>query len=186
MDAKTFEVILTRRLDKTRQVLGIKAGEYSSPVDRLHNFKAAARHSDRAGETPEQALWGMVLKHFVCILDFVRATEKGDAPSRAVIDEKVGDFINYMILLEALFVERLQGRPDLGEVVGAGGPVLIKTGPFGGVDLSQGGGIVAPQLAPGETVPSKEKASCFSNTVRETLFPSMPPAQNGANVETKA
>jgi hypothetical protein len=102
MKTERFEMLMYRRRDRIVQILGTKAKEYATGEDRLHNFKVAAR---MAGVTPEEARMGMDLKHRVCIEDMV----KGRIPlTREMIDEKLGDHINYMVLLEALLIERLE------------------------------------------------------------------------------
>lgn len=101
MHPLTFQAIVTKRQELIQQVLGTKAQEYALGGDRLHNFKIAAR---MAGITPEQALMGMDLKHRVCIEDLV---ERRLPLTAELITEKIGDHINYMILLEALLIERL-------------------------------------------------------------------------------
>jgi len=95
-----FENILEVRIDKIRETLKSKAKEYATE-DRLHNFKIAARICDT---TAEQALWGMASKHLVSIIDMV-SDSKDRIPSHAMVDEKIGDMINYLILLEAVFLE---------------------------------------------------------------------------------
>ncbi len=106
MKTERFELLMYRRRDRIVQILGAKAKEYATGEDRLHNFKVAAR---MAGVTPEEALMGMDLKHRVCIEDMV----KGRIPlTREMIDEKLGDHINYMVLLEALLIERLEDGVD--------------------------------------------------------------------------
>ena len=106
MSAKQFEAVLQSRLDKIKAVLGAKAKEYSSDTDRYHNFNIAGR---MAGTTPEKALKGMMLKHEVSVLDLIEWS--GAAPSRiteALIDEKIGDNINYLILLEGMLKHRIK------------------------------------------------------------------------------
>jgi hypothetical protein len=99
MDQKTFSKILENRLKQIKSVLGEKAGEYAQRGDRLHNFKVAARANQMS---PEQALWGMATKHLVSVMDLVN----GDLCAKpAVVNEKIGDMINYLILLEAIFKE---------------------------------------------------------------------------------
>lgn len=97
-----FQEILAERLRKTEEILGVKAREYASGGNRYHNFDVAAR---LLGVSPEVALWGMMAKHVVSIMDMV----EGDA-SVAMIDEKVGDAINYLILLEGLLRRRESKR----------------------------------------------------------------------------
>jgi hypothetical protein len=102
MTAAEFDAILSARLEKTRSVLASKAGEYASDKDRLHNFKSAA---GLEGDTPADALRGMLRKHWVSIMDLCEAFAiRGSVPV-AKIDEKVGDAINYLCLLEAVLLE---------------------------------------------------------------------------------
>lgn len=101
MKAETFEtMILEKRIEKIKTVLGNKAKEYSSYKDRLHNFKVAARIQNT---TPEKAAFGMALKHLVSVMDIIENTPK--KPSKEMVDEKIGDLINYLVLIEALLLE---------------------------------------------------------------------------------
>ena len=106
MTAAEFDAILSARLAKAREVLSAKAGEYATDADRLHNFKRAAREFPGPGETqPADALVGMMRKHWVSIADIVERKCCGNPVPAAVIDEKIGDAINYLILLEAVLRE---------------------------------------------------------------------------------
>ena len=103
MTNEDFDKLLDRRLEKTREVLGKKGEEYASDVDRLHNFKAAGRMD---GESPEKALWGMLKKHLVSVMDMANGITSPIKCTDEYIDEKIGDTINYFILLEARLKER--------------------------------------------------------------------------------
>ena len=81
------------------KVLGKKAKEYAVNGNRYHNFDVAARV---LGQTREEALMGMAIKHFVCILDMVEVPWEIDS---TIVDEKIGDMINYLILLEGMLLE---------------------------------------------------------------------------------
>lgn len=105
MTNEQFDEVVQNRVCRINGVLTSKAKEYSSNIDRLHNFKAAAR---RLNTSPEIALQGMMEKHAVSINDMIENTRIGICPSDASVDEKIGDMINYLILLEALFKERKQ------------------------------------------------------------------------------
>ena len=95
MDSEEFEKIFERQVAQSREVLLTKAKEYATDDDRLHNFEAA---SALIGGTPEQALWGFAVKHLVSISDMVKDAEYH---SEEKWDEKIGDAINYLILLRA-------------------------------------------------------------------------------------
>lgn len=99
-----FEEILDNRLEKIKTVLGEKAREYVRNGDRLHNFNRAAKIARSERET---VLWnGFALKHLVSVLDIIDDIEKGDIPSNELADEKIGDLINYLILLETSIKHR--------------------------------------------------------------------------------
>lgn len=101
MTHNQFEELLQRRLKLTGDVLGVKAQEYASATDRLHNF---TRSSVITGESRGQVCIGFFLKHLVSILDMVDADAKSQSHSKVYIDEKIGDAINYLILLAASLI----------------------------------------------------------------------------------
>jgi len=103
MNAREFKKIVKDRQKHTQETLLTKATEYAKDNDRLHNFKRAGLMND---QTPAQALWGMASKHLVSIMDMVENTEQGIYPSEDQVEEKIGDMINYLHLLEAVFVEQ--------------------------------------------------------------------------------
>jgi hypothetical protein len=98
MNTKNFEAVLLHRLDETCKVLGNKALEYATQ-DRLYNFNRAA---DIKQCSPKEALWGMALKHLISVLDLVEGRLNN---TEYMVNEKVGDLINYLILLEAVMAE---------------------------------------------------------------------------------
>lgn len=100
MKTEGFDQLLAERLAKIEAVLGSKAREYASDSDRLHNFKAAG---ELQRCSPERALLGMLSKHLISVVDMIMDFIVY-APE--VVDEKIGDSINYLILLEALMKER--------------------------------------------------------------------------------
>lgn len=105
MEAKRFNEILEERVQKTLTVLAQKAVEYAPGMDRLHNFKRAARMT---GETPLQVCLGFMVKHLVSVFDIVDGLANSVVVRTAMVDEKIGDSINYLILLEALIRERIE------------------------------------------------------------------------------
>ena len=113
-----FNDIVQERVKAIIATLEYKAGEYAKDNNRFHNFDVAARIK---GESPEKALYGMSIKHFVSVVDLVAGA--ADLPERyakgedieAIINEKIGDMINYLILLEGLLKRRLNpiGAADI-------------------------------------------------------------------------
>ena len=104
-----FDVVLQNRINLILEVLAKKAGEYAGDEDRLHNFEAATAIMEAAGfETSrEREIVSMAMRHIVSVLDLVRKNMLGESIPREMISEKIGDNINYLILLEAgLYAEQ--------------------------------------------------------------------------------
>lgn len=102
MTSKDFNTMLDNRLADIKKVMASKGAEYAAESDdRLHNFKVAARMNDT---TAAKALWGMMTKHLVSVTDMIAKDEASDY----LINEKIGDCINYFILLEAIFRDKLE------------------------------------------------------------------------------
>ena len=100
MNTQDFNKIVDSRIDKIRAVLASKGKEYAKE-DRFYNIKRAAEASHC---TVTEAWRGMWMKHLVSVMDLVEGTL--DA-TEYMIDEKIGDCINYLILLEGILRERL-------------------------------------------------------------------------------
>ena len=106
MTENEFQEVLNARLIKIKETLSSKAKEYATDMDKLHNFNVGARLT---GQTRERVLWGFALKHYISFLDILDGLDKGKLPSEAIVDEKVGDLINYLVLIEASIKDRLNG-----------------------------------------------------------------------------
>jgi hypothetical protein len=100
MKNNDFIPITEQFVKDMRDILDMKDIEYSSDTDRLYNFKIAANMSD---ETPERALWGMLVKHLISVRDICYHPE---SVTRGLLKEKTIDTANYMVLLNALIMER--------------------------------------------------------------------------------
>ena len=99
-----FQHVLKQRMELIQKLYDKKAAEYGSGSNPFHNFDKAAEINNTS---PEKALWGMLTKHLVSILDIVEATENKEftcAPE--IFQEKIGDLIQYSILLEGLLMRR--------------------------------------------------------------------------------
>lgn len=120
MNIQDFNRLVDERIEKIRSVLSKKAEEYATE-DRLHNFKVAAK---TLGVTSERALIGIYIKHFVSVLDLVDWIDNTpEKITSEIVDEKIGDSINYHILLEGLLRERIENMKDI--------DMNIKLPPFG-------------------------------------------------------
>jgi len=99
MTNKEFQKHFENRVTMSRETLIEKAKEYASKIDRMHNFVRAGAILDCSRE---EACLSFAVKHFVSIQDMVKS---GQPFSEITIEEKLGDMINYMILLEAMLLE---------------------------------------------------------------------------------
>lgn len=108
MTSETFEKVVERRIERVRRVLVEKGREYQRGPDRLSNFKNSAA---TLRSTPEDALLGQWAKHVTSLVDLVQDLREGKVASRVVWDEKIGDAVNYLFLLEGLTFDRLGDQP---------------------------------------------------------------------------
>lgn len=99
MKIETFNQILERRIELTKKVLVQKGNEYGEQVDRLANFKRLAEEQDCH---ILEAWFGVAAKHLVSVKQMVKSKQKYP---QEVWDEKLGDLINYLCLLEAIVQE---------------------------------------------------------------------------------
>ena len=98
MRTEQFENIINKRIETCKSVLCSKVEEYATD-DRLHNFKIAGELQKC---TAVKALGGMMAKHTVSVYDLIDDYEQGKAISKEMWAEKIGDSINYLLLLTAL------------------------------------------------------------------------------------
>jgi hypothetical protein len=96
MNTPDFNKVVEDQLNRIQNVLIKKAAEYNLDTDRLSVFKHAAAVSE---ETPEQALYGFMLKHIISVTDMINS--KGTY-SEELWNEKITDICNYLILLQGL------------------------------------------------------------------------------------
>ena len=113
MNAKDFDKIVADRMAWCRQTLCAKGDEYAREGDRLWNFKVAAR---KLNCHPAEALAGMMVKHTVSVDDIIDGLAKGIVPPKELVAEKIGDSINYLLLLEGLIEEERQKREEVPEM----------------------------------------------------------------------
>lgn len=99
MTNERFNDIVKEQLTRCVDTLCIKGDEYGEDFDRLSHFKVAGALQKRR---PEDALVGMMCKHIVSVVEMSRT------PGYFTEDqwnEKIGDSINYLLLLSALIRE---------------------------------------------------------------------------------
>ena len=103
MTQEKFNVFAKNFVKKTTSVLYAKGKSYAlNRNDRLEHFKRAAQYLDT---TPQEACLSQLTKHLISIRDMVCA-DNGAVFSPEQWDEKIGDAINYLVLLRAIVIDQ--------------------------------------------------------------------------------
>jgi len=98
MTREDFSSRVEKRIDLVRQTLLTKHKEYAKDDNVFRNFDEAAGGLSLHGSSAE-VLWSYMTKHLVSIKDIVANNKPVDTTA---VSEKIGDVINYLILLEAM------------------------------------------------------------------------------------
>ncbi len=98
-----FEKVVRERLETINHLLMVKGKEYVRGDDRYHNF---TRSGEMNRQTPTRALHGMNTKHLVSMLDMLDDIDAGSYPTEKAVNEKFGDIMVYLVILEALIKDR--------------------------------------------------------------------------------
>ena len=104
MIPKKFYSLVADIMEMCSTTLMKKGDEYSIASDKLYNFKRAGAMLD---QHPAQALRGMKAKHDISVLDIIEQVANGQLPTKELLEEKIKDSINYLILLYAIIVEEI-------------------------------------------------------------------------------
>lgn len=104
MTLEEFNQLHNERVEKSRKVLIQKNREYGTELDVLESFKEQSELSIH--NTSPAIGWELLVKHLYSVRRIIREYEEsGTHPTKEMIDEKFGDAINYLILIEALLKE---------------------------------------------------------------------------------
>lgn len=121
MTSEEFMKSVSARLDSVVFTLTGKADEYARG-DRLSNFFQIAQLTR---VTPERALTQLVAKHIVALYDFIGDLDEGKMQSAERWNEKIGDIIAYMVLLDAMLTEK---RTQTGQGLKETSPTISSVG----------------------------------------------------------
>jgi len=102
-----FEKVVDETLQQIRETLIAKGKEYRRNNNPFHNFEVGAR---KKNITREKVLDGMLLKHEISIEDITNDLDSGKLPTEAVVNEKFGDVLIYLILKKAMFLQRILNK----------------------------------------------------------------------------
>ncbi len=103
MKIQEFKKLLEYRFDKTRETYSTKMTEYANIMDVFKSFREGVGFSFH--DTPEGVAWEYACKHLECIKTIISKLP-GEVPTDELLEEKIGDAINYLIILEGLIKER--------------------------------------------------------------------------------
>lgn len=105
-----FEFLVKFRFSKCQETLVKKATEYATEGERLANFK---RGASLLNTTPAHVAMGYGLKHLISVIDMV----EGRLPvTEEMMDEKFGDALNYLVLLEACLKDQQPKKQNPGQL----------------------------------------------------------------------
>ena len=99
MNTDDFTASVDRTVNRATTLLTMKNDGYSPNQDKLEQFKLAAKIQ---GITSKEALGGMMVKHTTSVYEMIGS---GKEYTLEQWDEKIGDHINYLILLRAIVEE---------------------------------------------------------------------------------
>ena len=110
MTRKQFvEDVVQRRVQLIKDVLQSKNEEYAGQEDVFKAFTESLPLSFH--DTKQAVAWEFMVKHLQSIKMIIEARAKtGKIPDEKVLEEKIGDAINYLILIEGMFKEDMEPR----------------------------------------------------------------------------
>lgn len=103
MTRKQFvEEVVQRRIQLITDVLQSKNNEYANQEDVFKAFTEALPLSFH--DTKQAVAWEFMVKHLQAIKVIIEEkAKKGKLPDEKLLEEKIGDAINYLILIEGMF-----------------------------------------------------------------------------------
>jgi hypothetical protein len=108
MTRKQFvEDVVQRRIQLIKDVLQSKNEEYAGQEDVFKAFTESLPLSFH--DTKQAVAWEFMVKHLQSIKMIIETkAKKGKLPDEKVLEEKIGDAINYLILIEGMFKEDME------------------------------------------------------------------------------
>ena len=108
MTRKQFvQDVVQRRVQLIQEVLEHKTSEYADKEDVFKAFTESLPLSFH--DTKQAVAWEFMVKHLQSIKMIIEAKAKsGKLPNEKVLEEKIGDAVNYLILIEGMFKEDLE------------------------------------------------------------------------------
>jgi hypothetical protein len=107
MTRKQFvQEVVQRRVQLIKDILETKSSEYADQDDVFKAFTESLPLSFH--DTKQAIAWEFMVKHLQSIKMIIEAKSKtGKLPDEKMLEEKIGDAINYLILIEGMFKEEM-------------------------------------------------------------------------------
>jgi hypothetical protein len=103
MKRDKFELLLASVFNRTQNILASKSKEYATDSDVFASFKKGTGFSFH--NEPEKVAYEYLCKHLESIKNMLNNLD--NPPNKNQINEKLGDAINYLIIIEGLLKERI-------------------------------------------------------------------------------
>tara|TARA_Y100000361_G_scaffold135648_1_gene135741 strand:+ start:335 stop:649 length:315 start_codon:yes stop_codon:yes gene_type:complete len=104
MKLSKFKSLLHSIFKRSEDTFTVKRAEYADDIDVFENIRNGVGFS--LNSEPEHVAWSYAAKHLESIQSIIRKLPN-EKPSEELINEKFGDAINYLIIIEGLLKERL-------------------------------------------------------------------------------
>jgi hypothetical protein len=109
MNRTNFNKQVKTRFELSEKVLIKKGSEYANEQNVFVNFERGVGLSFH--NSPEKVAWEYCVKHLESIrsmLDHIETDGVNGFPNEELVREKFGDAINYMIIIEAMIMQRIE------------------------------------------------------------------------------
>lgn len=109
MDSQKFNQLIEQQLSYCKELLSSKNDEYAKKTDRLSNFR---QPSSLLGMCPAEVAFCYDTKHIASIQKIVHEISQGKLPTKELWREKITDYINYGLLMNACVMETLDKEKE--------------------------------------------------------------------------
>lgn len=109
MNSEVFNQLIEEQLNRCKKLLTVKNDEYAQKTDRLSNFR---QPSSLLGMCPAEVAFCYDTKHIASIQKIVHEISEGKLPTKELWEEKITDYLNYGLLMNACVMEALKKKEE--------------------------------------------------------------------------
>ena len=109
MNPEVFNQLIEEQLNRCKKLLTVKNDEYAQKTDRLSNFR---QPSSLLGMCPAEVAFCYDTKHIASIQKIVHEISEGKFPTKELWEEKITDYLNYGLLMNACVMEALKKKEE--------------------------------------------------------------------------